>query len=180
MARPFLRALELPALIKLSVVVALLVLAFSSTAQTPVLPATDVSAADIKGFINALPPNAVSDKPIRSVDVGGWRVAVYGVLRPKSIHQEANMHQTRVTEIYYILEGSGTLVTGGTLPDPKPLAGSATTMQSSRIEGGVSRRVSPGDVIIIPGRTPHWFSSQDADLKYLIFRPDPDGKLALK
>jgi hypothetical protein len=35
-------------------------------------------------------------------------------------------------------------------------------------------------VIIIPGRTPHWFSSQDADLKYLIFRPDPDGKLALK
>jgi mannose-6-phosphate isomerase-like protein (cupin superfamily) len=180
MARPLLRALELPALIKLSVAVALLMLAFSSTAQTPALPATDVSAADIKGFINALPPNAVSDKPIRSVDVGGWRVAVYGVLRPKSIHQEANMHQTRVTEIYYILEGSGTLVTGGTLPEPKPLAGSATTLQSSRIEGGVSRRVSPGDVIIIPGRTPHWFSSQDADLKYLIFRPDPDGKLALK
>lgn len=167
-------------ILKFVVVIALLIVAFSSTAQTPVLPATDVPAADIRAFIGALPPNAVSDKPIRTVDVGGWRVGVYGVLRPKSVHQEANMHQVRTAEIYYILEGSATLVTGGTLPDPKPLAGSSTTMQSARIEGGVSRRVSPGDVVIIPGRTPHWFSSQDGDLKYVIFRPDPDGRLALK
>ena len=40
--------------------------------------------------------------------------------------------------------------------------------------------IGPGDVIIIPGKTPHWFSSQDADLRYLIFRPDPEGKSQLK
>ena len=157
-----------------------LLLALSTAAQTPPLPATDVSSSDIQSFINALPKDAVSDKPIRIVDVGGYHVGVYGVLRPKSVKQEANMHNTKVTEIYYILNGNATLVTGGTLPDPKPLRGSATTMQSHSITGGVSRKVGPGDVVIIPGKTPHWFSSQDADLRYLIFRPDPEGKSALK
>jgi hypothetical protein len=158
----------------------ILFVALSSVAQTPPLPATDVSNASIQAFINALPKDAVSDKPIRIVDVGGYHVGVYGVLRPKAVQQEANLHNTRVTEIYYILNGNATLVTGGTLPDPTPLRGSATTMQSKRIDGGVSRKVGPGDVVIIPGKTPHWFSSQDADLRYLIFRPDPDGKSTLK
>lgn len=157
-----------------------MLLALATLAQTPPLPATDVSNADIQNFIDALPRDAVSDKPIRIVDVGGYHVGVYGVFRPKTIQQEANMHQTKVTEIYYILDGNATLVTGGTLPDPKPLRGSKTTLQSTRIEGGVSRHVSKGDVIIIPGRTPHWFSSQDGDLRYLIFRPDPESTLALK
>lgn len=157
-----------------------LLFVLSSVADTPALPATDVTNSDIQSFINALPPNAVSDKAIRIVDVGGYHVGVYGVLRPKSVKQEANRHETKVTEIYYILDGNATLVTGGTLPNAKPMTPTSTTFQSSRIDGGVSRKVSKGDVIIIPGRTPHWFSSQDGDLRYLIFRPDPESKLALK
>ena len=46
-------------------------------------------------------------------DVGGYKVGVYGVFRPKSVPGDANVHDTTVTEIYYMLEGSGTLVTGG-------------------------------------------------------------------
>jgi mannose-6-phosphate isomerase-like protein (cupin superfamily) len=153
---------------------------FASLAQTPPLPATDVTNSDIQSFINALPRDVVSDKAIRIVDVGGYHVGVFGVLRPKTIKQEANLHQTKVTEIYYILDGSATLVTGGTLPDPKPNRPGSTTFQSARIDGGTSRHVGKGDVIIIPGRTPHWFSSQEGDLRYLIFRPDPESTLALK
>ena len=167
-------------MIKNTLVSLTLLMALSTIAQTPPLPATYVTNADIQAFINALPNDAVSDKPIRIVDVGGYHVGVYGVLRPKSIKQEANVHNTKVSEIYYILNGNATLVTGGALPDQKPLKGSATTMQSTHIEGGVSRKVGPGDVVIIPGRTPHWFSSQDADLRYLIFRPDPEGKSQLR
>lgn len=158
----------------------LLAVVFSTTAQTPPLRATHIGHADIESFLNGLPKDAVSDKPIRIVDVGGYRVGVYGVLRPKTIAQEANLHQTKVTEIYYILQGNATLVTGGTLPDPKPARSGGTTLQSNRIDGGESRRVSAGDVVIIPGRTPHWFSSQDGDLRYLIFRPDPESTLSLK
>src|SRR5271154_4118529 len=155
-------------------------LVLSSLAQTPVLPATDVTNSDIQSFINALPRDVVSDKAIRIVDVGGYHLGVFGVFRPKTIKQEANLHQTKVTEIYYILDGSATLVTGGTLPDPHPLRAGSTTFQSTKIEGGVSRHVTKGDVIVTPARPPHWFSSQDGHLRYLIFRPDAESTLALK
>ena len=148
--------------------------------QSP-LPAIDVTAADVKAFIKQLPPDAVSDRPIRVVDVGGWRLAIYGVLRPKNVRGDAVLHETKVTEVYQILEGGGTLVTGGTLVDRgKASGGSISTVRGSRIEGGVSRHVGPGDFIIIPGRTPHWWSKLDADLTYVIIRPDPDGTLQLK
>src|SRR5579871_1050861 len=162
-------------MLKTIAAVFVLLLACATLAQTPPLPATDVTHSQIDAFIDALPKDVVSDRPIRIVDVGGYHVGVFGVFRPKTIHQEANLHQTKVTEIYYILEGNATLVTGGTLPDPKPMRPNSTTFQSSRIEGGVSRKLTKGDVVIIPGRTPHWWSSQDGDLKYLIFRPDPES-----
>ena len=167
-------------MLKTTLLVFGMLLAFATLAQTPPLPATDISNTTIQNFIDALPRDVVSDRPIRIVDVGGYHVGVFGVFRPKTIKQEANLHQTKVTEIYYILDGNATLVTGGALPDPKPLRAGSTTLQSTRIEGGTSRHVSRGDVIIIPGRTPHWFSSQDGDLRYLIFRPDPESTLALK
>src|SRR6516162_11810808 len=108
-------------MLKSMIVVLAVLVAISAVAQTPPLPATFVPNADIQTFIDALPRDAVSDKPIRSVDVGGYHVAVYGVFRPKSVRQEANRHDTKVTEIYYILDGNATLVTGGVLPEAKQL-----------------------------------------------------------
>jgi hypothetical protein len=40
--------------------------------------------------------------------------------------------------------------------------------------------VTSGDIIVIPGRTPHWWSSLDGDLRYLIVRADPVGTMTLK
>jgi len=153
--------------------------AFSITAQTP-LPATDITEADIQAFLKQLPRDAVSDKPIRIVDVGGYHVGVYGVLRPKAVKQEAILHETKVSEVYHMLDGAGTLVTGGTLVDPRREPPESTNVRGSRIEGGVSRRVVKGDVVIIPGHTPHWWSNLEGDITYLIIRPDPEGKLKLK
>ena len=81
--------------------------------------ATDVTSADIQAFINALPRDRVSDRPIRVVDVtGDYRVGVYGVFRPKDYPGGANLHEVNTTEIYYMVEGVATLVTGGTLAEP--------------------------------------------------------------
>jgi len=145
------------------------------------LPATYLTAGDVQAFLKALPKDAISDLPIRTVDVGGYRVGVYGVFRPKTDSGDAIAHETRTTEIYYVLEGGGTLVTGGTITGLKPPpAGRNAGPRGSRIEGGVSRHVTKGDIIIIPGRTPHWWSSLDSDINYLIYRPDPDSRLNLK
>jgi hypothetical protein len=80
----------------------------------------------------------------------------------------------------YILEGGGTLVTGGKIVNPKTRPGFGSGPRGERIEGGASRHVAKGDLIIIPGRTPHWWSSLDGDINYMIIRPDPDGRMNLK
>jgi uncharacterized RmlC-like cupin family protein len=161
----------------------LALLASSAAAQSPP-PAVDLRAADIKAFIDRLPNDRVSDLPIRVADVGGYKVGVYGVFRPKAAPGDANLHDTSVTEIYYMLDGSATLVTGGTLVDQKSAGVSPNTKRpnwrGSRIDGGVTRHVGPGDVIIIPGRVPHWWSSLDSDIRYVIYRPDPEGLQTIK
>jgi mannose-6-phosphate isomerase-like protein (cupin superfamily) len=149
-------------------------------AQAP-LPATDVTAAQLKTFIDKMPKDAITDAAIRAVDVGGSRVGIYGVFRPKSLPGDAIAHETKTTEVYVILEGTGTLVTGGTiLGTVKQPTGRGTGPRGERIDGGVTRHVSPGDIIIIPGRTPHWWSSLDTDIRYMIVRADPVGTMTLK
>ncbi|HJN94506.1 MAG TPA: hypothetical protein QGF41_02185 [Gammaproteobacteria bacterium] len=155
-----------------------------AVAQTPAPAeppsATDVTAEDISKFIDALPRDRVSDRPIRTVSVtGDYRVGVYGVFRPKEIPGGANLHPVNTTEIYYMLKGYATLVTGGTLIDPRPAPSPSTSIRSSGIEGGVSRRIVPGDVVVIPGHTPHYWSELETDIEYLIFRPDPDNRITL-
>ena len=163
------------------VIVTLLTILLSTSLLAQDAPqATDVTSADIQKFINALPRDRVSDRPIRVVQVtGDYRVGVYGVFRPQDFPGDANLHEVNTTEIYYMVEGVATLVTGGTLTEPHS-APSGTNLRGSGIDSGVSRRITKGDVVIIPGHTPHWWSNLETDIEYLIFRPDPDNRLSLK
>jgi mannose-6-phosphate isomerase-like protein (cupin superfamily) len=160
-----------------------LLIASSAKAQTP-MAATDITAAQVQAFIKGAPQDRNSDRPIRVVDAGSYRVGLFGVFRPKDAPITATLHQTSVTETYIVLEGAGVLVTGGTLKQPtKPrpsTLGDWTDLGSDGIEGGVSRRLSKGDVVIIPGGVPHGWASVEGDVTYLIVRSDPDKKIPLK
>jgi len=154
-----------------------------SQTPTPAVPpvGTDVTATDIQAFIDALPRDRVSDRPIRVVEVtGDYRVGVWGVFRPDGVTGAPNLHQVNTTEIYYMLKGAATLVTGGELIDPRPPSYGGPSLQGSGVRGGVTRRVVPGDVVIIPGHTPHWWSELESDIEYLIFRTDPDNRTELR
>lgn len=144
------------------------------------LPAVDVTARQIDEFIDGLPRDAISDRPIRVVDAGSHHVGVYGVFRPGDLNGDAIAHEVNTSEIYYILSGGGTLVTGGTLISPTRATPEATSVRGSAIEGGVSRRIAAGDVVVIPGGVPHWWQQLDGDLEYLIFRPDPDRRISVR
>jgi len=95
----------------------LMLIASSAKAQAPTA-ATDITAAQVQAFIKDAPHDRNTDRPIRTIDVGGYRVGVFGVFRPKDAPPTATVHQTNVTETYYMLEGAGVLVTGGTLKKP--------------------------------------------------------------
>lgn len=58
-------------------------------------------------------------------------------------------------EYAIVLEGAGTLVSGGTMADPKPK--NANLIEGSQIDGGATRTLGPGDVILVPAGVPHWF-----------------------
>ena len=160
-----------------------LLIASSVKAQTP-MAATDISAAEVQAFIKGAPQDRNSDRPIRVVDAGGYRVGLFGVFRPKDAPVTATVHQTAASETYVMLEGAGVLVTGGTLKQPtKPrqsTLGDWTDLGSNGIDGGVSRRLSKGDVVIIPGGVPHGWASVEGDVAYLIVRSDPEKKIPLK
>jgi uncharacterized RmlC-like cupin family protein len=152
--------------------------------QTPVppktAPATHVTSAEIQDFIAKMPKGKILDTEIHAVDVGGYRVGVFAVTRPKDSPQDAIYHDTNMTEILYILVGSADLITGGTIPDARPPARSGGNYTGTKIDGGTKRHVVPGDVIITPGRTPHLWANIESDMQYLVIRPDPDNKLPLK
>jgi mannose-6-phosphate isomerase-like protein (cupin superfamily) len=68
--------------------------------------------------------------------------------------------------LHIILAGSGTLVTGGKIE---------TSDDSKIIEGGVSRKVSKGDVILVPADTPYWYQEINGSLDAIevrFVRPD--------
>jgi glc operon protein GlcG len=75
----------------------------------------------------------------------------------------AEVH-TLDTDIIYVMEGTATIVTGGTAVDAKEIA--PNEIRGSRIEGGVTRQLSKGQVIIVPNNTAHWFKEVNGEFLY--------------
>ncbi len=79
----------------------------------------------------------------------------------------AEIH-TRDTDIAYVLQGSATLVTGGTALAVKSIG--PEELRGSAIRGGETRQLSPGDVVVIPNGTPHWFKEVKAPFLYYVVK----------
>jgi mannose-6-phosphate isomerase-like protein (cupin superfamily) len=71
------------------------------------------------------------------------------------------------TETYYIVEGAGSLVTGGVLDPPPAVPADPDVVRSKAIKNGVTHEVAKGDVIVVPPGTPHWFNAIDSTITYL-------------
>lgn len=72
------------------------------------------------------------------------------------------------TDIVYVLKGTATLVTGGTAVDVKTIA--PHEIRGASIKDGETRRIAPGDVIIIPNGVPHWFKDVPGPLDYYVVK----------
>jgi mannose-6-phosphate isomerase-like protein (cupin superfamily) len=75
---------------------------------------------------------------------------------------------TRDTDIAYVLQGSATLVTGGTAVGLKEIGNEE--FRGSAIQGGDTRQLNPGDVVVIPNGTPHWFKEVKAPFLYYVVK----------
>jgi mannose-6-phosphate isomerase-like protein (cupin superfamily) len=155
------------------------------SAHQPRGTTTDVSSSEIEALVKKTATDRVSDQAIRVVSIHGeYNVGVGVVHRAKTSPQSTpgGIEHAQITEVYHVIEGHGTLVTGGTLDNPKevPLDNEVVTVLNgpstggSGVQNGVSRKLGPGDVVIIPPNTPHWFSEISSDqIVYLVVRIDP-------
>jgi Cupin len=121
----------------------------SDDSQVTVIAHDQVSGAFAKG------------KPL--VEVGDYKIHASRREGPGI----AEIH-TRDTDIAYILQGSATLVTGGTAVDVKSIG--PEELRGSAISGGATRQVVPGDVVVIPNGVPHWFKEVKAPFLYYVVK----------
>jgi mannose-6-phosphate isomerase-like protein (cupin superfamily) len=78
-------------------------------------------------------------------------------------------------EYITVLQGSGTLVTGGHLKNPHSTG--AGQLDGDDIEGGTTRQLVAGDVVLIPAGTPHWFGIPGEPLVLLGIKiPSPQSQ----
>ena len=72
------------------------------------------------------------------------------------------------TDIVYVLKGSATLITGGTPEGAKTIA--PHEFRAPNVNGGETRKLVPGDVVIIPNGVPHWFKEVEAPFDYYVVK----------
>ena len=135
-------------------------------------PATVVSAKTIEATMKqSIATNKLDTKMNQTPVKGGiFRVGVVHRIAPEP---RALLHDD-LTEVYQIIQGLGTLVTGGTPQGPTPVSdppnlGPTPSYYVTQV-GGVSQKVKPKDIVIIPAGLPHRFSSLDGPIEHVIYR----------
>ena len=153
-------------------------------------PATYISSEEIDAYTKRAIAKNLIDQQVRAVDVGKSGVAVGLVHRAKMAAPRPNAvaEHHLVSEVYHIMSGSATLVTGPHLvgAQARPATNENVRMlngpgaNAAAIQGGVTHQLKAGDVLVIPAGTGHWFTRIDDDLTYLMIRIDPDKVVPAK
>ena len=143
-----------------------------------------IPAEEIQAYAKRAIANGIIDQQIRAVDVGKSNVDIGIVYRGKlsTPAPDSVAEHDQVSEVYHIIDGSATLVTGPDIVGKKrrPADDRAVKLlngpgnNASSIRNGVTHQLKAGDVVIIPAGTGHWFTKIDDHITYLMVRIDPD------
>jgi glc operon protein GlcG len=126
-----------------------------------VTPGATVRAAT---FIDTNAVSVAFAKGMPLLETAGYKVHASRRVEPG----QAEIH-TLDTDVIYVVDGSATLVTGGTAIDTKEIAPSE--IRGTKIEGGEEHQIAKGEVIIIPNGVPHQFTAVRGELHYFVCKP---------
>jgi mannose-6-phosphate isomerase-like protein (cupin superfamily) len=131
-------------------------LAFAQGATPPADIKTFLAGAGIQALIakaKAMPSRPLISQPI--VGTGGARANLEyraGPANPASIHDTEN-------ELFYVIEGSGTMTSGGTLVNGKRT--NPANQSGDSITGGTNTHLAKGDFMIVPAGTAHQITADN-------------------
>jgi mannose-6-phosphate isomerase-like protein (cupin superfamily) len=152
---------------------ALTLLSALALAQQPAAQSlkTFASSSDVAAMIAKAKAERKPDQPTFAQPI--LQLAPYTAsLEYRAAVGPAAVHETEA-EMFYVIDGSATLVTGGTLVNEKR---NGVNLTGTAIEGGSPRQVAKGEFIIVPEKTPHWFSAINGTIVLMSFhapRPVP-------
>jgi len=117
--------------------------------QVPTDKASYMSAADLAAAIAKGP----TDRPNSTTRIFSLAPYNVNVEKRQPVAQGASAHDA-TAELFHVLEGSGVMVTGGTIPNATR---NGTNLQGKTIEGGTRQALNKGDWLIVPVGVPHQF-----------------------
>ena len=153
-------------------------------------PATYIPNDEVQAYVKKAIAERLTDQQVRDVEIGKAHIGIGVVHRGKlaAPAPESVAEHDLVSEVYHIIDGSATLMTGPDLVGKKRRPADLETVRlfngpgnnSESIRNGVSHELKPGDVIVIPAGTGHWFTKIDDHITYLMVRIDPDKVTPIK
>ena len=146
------------------------------------LPATKISAAQIEAHKQSMLAVKETDVAMTMVKMGGAsdasQIGVSVVLRPTDGENKYYAVHDDVAEVYYVIQGKGTMKLGGTISDWERRPVSIENGEGSRGTTSVGAKdvsLAKGDMLIIPAGTPHKWEKSDEFTYYVVVRADPKG-----
>ena len=151
-------------------------------------PASYIPNEEIQAYLKRAMADRVIDQQVRAVDIGKSNVAIGLVHRTKIATPGEVAEHDLVSEVYHVISGSATLVTGPEMEGMQRRPATNTNVRllngpghnAKSVRNGVSHQLKAGDVIVIPAGTGHWFTKIDDHITYLMIRVDPDKVAPLK
>ena len=129
-------------------------------AKQPPATKTYTSASDVVAMMAKAKNERKQDQA--NFIQGLLQLAPYGAnLEYRAVVGPAAVHE-KEAELFYVIDGSGTLVTGGKLAGETRT--NADNLSGTGIDGGNTQNVAKGDFFIVPEKTPHWFSKINGTL----------------
>jgi mannose-6-phosphate isomerase-like protein (cupin superfamily) len=153
-------------------------------------PGTFIPIDELNAYTKKAIQEGHIDQQVRDIDIGKARVGIGMVYRGKldAPNPDSVAEHDQISEVYHIISGSGTLVLGPDITKRQRRPATQKTVvefngpgnNGSEILNGISRNLQPGDVVVIPAGTGHWFTEIPDHINYLMIRFDPDKVTPLK
>src|SRR5262245_61773418 len=153
-------------------------------------PGHYIPLSELQAYTKKAIAEKLLDQQVRDIEIGKAHIGIGMVHRGKLDAPAANSvaEHDQVSEVYHIIDGTATLMLGPDITYRQRRPATQQTVREfngpgnngSEIRNGVSYQLKPGDVVVIPAGTGHWFTKIDDHIDYLMVRIDPDKVTPLK
>jgi mannose-6-phosphate isomerase-like protein (cupin superfamily) len=153
-------------------------------------PGTYIPLSELEAYTKKALAENLLDQQVRDIEIGKAHIGIGMVHRGKldKPGTDSVAEHDLVSEVYHIVSGTATLVLGPDITNRQRRPATQRTVvefngpgnNGTEIRNGVAYNLKPGDVVVIPAGTGHWFTKIDDHIDYLMVRIDPDKATPLK